>query len=205
MLRIALPKGRLGEKAYQLLADAGYACPEVMGNSRKLLFENAGMGVTYFWVKPSDAAIYVARGAADLGVCGKDTLMEQGPDVYELMDLGIGKCRMAVAAMKGFEDDPAQVLKVATKFPRVAQRWYEDLGRSIDIIELSGSIELAPLLKLSDVIVDIVETGATLRENNLEPTATLFDISARLIANKAAYQFKQQTITRLLAGLEQAV
>ncbi len=202
MLRIALPKGRLGEKAYDLMARAGYPCPELTQNSRKLLFENAERGVTYFWVKPSDAAIYVARGAADLGVCGKDTLMEQQPDIYELLDLGIGRCRMAVAAKKGFVDDPGRTLKVATKFPRVAQQWFENMGRSIDIIKLSGSIELAPLLKLSDVIVDIVETGTTLRENDLEPTDTLFDISARLIANKAAYQFKQETMNRLVAGLE---
>ena len=205
MLRIALPKGRLGDKAYAWMAQAGYPCPELLEDGRKLLFENPEMGVTYFWVKPSDAAIYVARGAADLGVCGKDTLMEQQPDVYELLDLGIGRCRMAVAAIKGFEDDPARTLKVATKFPRVAQQWYGDMGRSIDIIRLSGSIELAPLLKLSDVIVDIVETGTTLKENNLEPTATLFDISARLIANKAAYQFKQDTINRLKQGLERIV
>ncbi len=205
MLSIALPKGRLGEKAYRLFEQAGYPCPEALENNRKLLFENKEAGVTYFWVKPADGAIYVARGAADLGVCGRDTLMEQSPDVYELMDLNIGRCVRAVAAMKGFADDPARTLKVATKFPRGAHRWYEQRGRSIDIIRLSGSIELAPLLKLSDVIVDIVETGTTLRENNLERTATLFEISARLIANKAAFQFKQGAISSLLKGLEDIV
>jgi len=205
MLNIALPKGRLGEKAYDVFARAGYPCPELLSDSRKLLFENPQQGVCYFWVKPADAAIYVARGVADLGVCGKDILMEQSPDVYELMDLGIGRCRMDVAAMKDFADDPARTLRVATKFPRVARWWYDALGRTIDIIQLSGSIELAPLLKLSDVIVDIVETGATLRENGLESRETLFDISARLIAGRAAYQFKQQEIETLMNRMREAL
>lgn len=202
MINIALPKGRLGEKAYQLFERAGYGCPEALGDSRRLLFENAAKGVCFFWVKPADAAIYVARGAADLGVCGKDLLCEQRMDLYELLDLAIGRCRMCVAARQGFEDDPARRLRVATKFPRVAREYYEGLGRDIDVIELSGSIELAPLLGLSDVIVDIVETGATLRENGLVPTDTIFDISARLVAGKAAFQYKREAIGRLLAAME---
>ncbi len=205
MINIALPKGRLGEKAYQLFEQAGYGCPDMMDGSRRLLIENAGKGVCYFWVKPADAAIYVARGAADLGVCGKDVLEEQGPDVYELLDLNIGRCRMAVAAMNGYADDPGRTLRVATKFPGITRAYYEARGRAIDIIKLSGSIELAPLLKLSDVIVDIVETGATLRDNDLAPIAWIFDISARLIAGKAAFQFKQAEMLPLIRALREVL
>lgn len=201
MLNIALPKGRLGEKAYRLFEQAGLECPELLTDSRRLRFENPDKGVCYFWVKPADAAIYVARGVADLGVCGKDILMEQQSPVYELMDLGIGACRMAVAAKRGFAYDRGRTLRVATKFPQVARTYYEQLGLPIDIIPLTGSIELAPLLDLSDVIVDIVETGTTLRENDLVELDTIFPISARLIANRAAYQFKQQDILRVVDGL----
>ena len=155
MINIALPKGRLGEKVYSLLEAIGYGCPEMLDGSRKLIFENAENKVRYFWAKPSDVAIYVERGAADIGVVGKDILLEYSPDVYELCDLGFGKCRMAV--------------------------------------------EIAPLLDLSDVIVDIVETGATLRENGLEAFETICDISARLVANKAAYKFKSESINKLVA------
>ena len=196
-LNVALPKGRLGEKVYQLFAEAGFECPSILENSRKLIFENPETGVRYFWVKPSDVAIYVARGAADIGVAGKDILLEYRPDVYELMDLGIGKCRMAVAAPVGFAEDPARTLRVATKFSRIARDYYAGIGRDIDIIHLNGSIEIAPILGLSDVIVDIVETGATLRENDLAVVAEVLPISARLIANKAAYRFKSGEVDRL--------
>ncbi|MBQ5389786.1 MAG: ATP phosphoribosyltransferase, partial [Clostridia bacterium] len=185
MLNIALPKGRLGEKVYDMFEKAGFACPTIKENSRKLIFENEACGVRYFWVKPSDVAIYVERGAADIGVCGKDILLEYSPDVYELFDLGIGKCRMAVAAKNDFCDDPRRTLKVATKFQNIAKNYYDSLGRDIDIIHLNGSIEIAPILGLSDVIVDIVETGTTLKENDLSVVETVVPISARLIANKA--------------------
>ena len=194
MVNIALPKGRLGEKAYAALKKAGYACPAIEENSRKLVFENEEAGVRYFWVKPSDVAIYVERGAADLGIAGKDILLEYGPDVYELLDLKMGVCRMAVAAPRNFRDRVGATLRVATKFPHVAQKFYSGKCRDIDIIHLNGSIELAPILGLSDVIVDIVETGTTLKENGLEPVETIFPISARLIANKSAYRFKTDAI-----------
>ena len=180
MINVALPKGRLGEKVYKLFAAAGYECPELLEDSRKLIFENAEKGIRYFWVKPSDVSIYVERGAADIGVAGKDILLEYNPDVYELLDLDMGKCRMAVAAKKGFYDDGQKTLRVATKFTNIAARHYASLGREIDIIKLNGSIEIAPILGLSDVIVDIVETGKTLVENNLEVKATILPISARL-------------------------
>ena len=196
-LNIALPKGRLGEKAYALLERAGYACPSIKENNRKLIFENEETGVRYFWVKPSDVAIYVERGAADLGIVGKDILLEYAPDVYELLDLKMGKCRMAVAAKTDFRDDRRRTLVVATKFSNIAQTYYASRGRDIDIIHLNGSIELAPILGLSDVIVDIVETGTTLRENNLQPIETIVPISARLISNKASFKFKNEQIETL--------
>ena len=202
-LNIALPKGRLGEKAYRMLKESGYECPEIENPGRKLIFENPEKGVRYFWVKPSDVAIYVERGAADLGIVGKDILLEYDPDVYELLDLKMGKCRMAVAGKKDFRDPVGQTLKVATKFPNIATDYYNGKCRDIDIIKLNGSIELAPILDLSDVIVDIVETGTTLRENDLSVIETIVPISARLIANKAGYKFKSALIQPLIAGLAQ--
>ena len=198
MLNIALPKGRLGEKVYGMFEKAGFECPSIKENNRKLIFENEELGVRYFWVKPSDVAIYVERGAADIGVAGKDILLEYAPDIYELLDLGIGKCRMAVAAKNEFRDDPQRTLRVATKFSNIAAQYYQSKGRDIDIIHLNGSIELAPILDLSDVIVDIVETGTTLRENNLSVKEEIVPISARLIANKASYKFKGQEIDTLV-------
>lgn len=201
MLNIALPKGRLGETVYAMFERAGLECPSIRENNRKLIFENAACGVRYFWVKPSDVAIYVERGAADIGVAGKDILLEYAPDVYELSDLQIGKCRMAVAAKEGFRDDGRKTLKVATKFSNIAKNHYASIGRDIDIIRLNGSIELAPILGLSDVIVDIVETGTTLRENHLEVIDTIVDISARLIANKAEFKFKSEAIEQVINSL----
>lgn len=197
-LNIALPKGRLGEKVYAIFEKAGFPCPSIRENNRKLIFENEECGVRYFWVKPSDVAIYVERGAADIGVAGKDILLEYAPDVYELLDLDIGKCRMAVAAMADFRDDHERTLRVATKFSNIARNYYSAQGRDIDIIHLNGSIEIAPILGLSDVIVDIVETGTTLRENNLVVVETIVPISARLIANKASYQFRTEQIGKIM-------
>ncbi len=205
MLNIALPKGRLGEKVYEIFADAGLECPSILEKGRKLIFENEEKGIRYFWVKPSDVAIYVERGAADIGVAGKDILLEYSPDIYELLDLGIGKCRMCVAAKADFRDDPRKTLRVATKFVNVAKNYYTGLGRDIDIIRLNGSIEIAPILGLSDVIVDIVETGSTLRENNLRVTDEIFSISARLIANKASFKFKTEQIESALAAIEKEI
>ena len=201
MLNVALPKGRLGEKVYGMLEAAGYECPSIRENSRKLIFENPEKGVRYFWVKPSDVAIYVEHGAADIGIAGKDILLEYSPDVYELFDLDIGKCKMAVAAKKGFRDNPQNTLRVATKFTNITKEYYSSKGRDIDIIHLNGSIELAPILGLSDVIVDIVETGTTLKENNLEVVEDIVPISARLIANKPAFKFKGTMIEEIIKKL----
>lgn len=202
MVNIALPKGRLGEKVYQMFEVAGFDCPSIRETNRKLIFENEKTGVRFFWVKPSDVAIYVERGAADIGVAGKDILLEYEPKVYELLDLNLGKCRMAVAAKKEFRDDPEKTLRVATKFTNIATQYYRTHCRDIEIIKLNGSIELAPILGLSDVIVDIVETGTTLKENDLEPFETIVPISARLISNRVSYKFKQAQITAIVEGLK---
>ena len=201
VINVALPKGRLGEKVYEMFEAAGFDCPSIKENNRKLTFENEEKGIRFFWVKPSDVAIYVERGAADIGIAGKDILLEYRPDVYELLDLGIGKCRMAVAAKKGFRDNREKTLRVATKFTNIAREYYAGKGRDIDIIHLNGSIELAPILGLSDVIVDIVETGKTLLENDLVPMETVVPISARVIANKANFKFKSAKIEAIVNGL----
>jgi ATP phosphoribosyltransferase len=188
-----------------MFAKAGFECPELLEPGRKLIFDNEALGVRYFWVKPSDVAIYVERGAADIGVAGKDILLEYRPDVYELLDLKVGKCRMAVAAPDGFRDDMNRTLRVATKFSRIARDYYTSVGRDIDIIHLNGSIEIAPILGLSDVIVDIVETGTTLKENNLSVIEEIVPISARLIANKSGFKFRTEQIERLTGGLGKEV
>ncbi len=205
MINVALPKGRLGEKVYDMFEKSGFECPSIKENNRKLIFENEEVGVRYFWVKPSDVAIYVERGAADIGVAGKDILLEYEPDVYELLDLNIGKCRMAVAAKCDFRDNTDRTLRVATKFTNIAKNYYAGIGRDIDIIKLNGSIEIAPILDLSDVIVDIVETGKTLLENDLKPFTDIVPISARLIANKSSFKFKNEMIEKIRTGLEQQV
>ena len=205
MLNVALPKGRLGQKVYDMFEKAGFECPSIKENSRKLIFENEECGVRYFWVKPSDVAIYVERGAADVGVCGKDILLEYEPDVYELLDLNIGKCRMAVASKSDFRDNKSKTLKVATKFSNIAKNFYSKKGRDIDIIHLNGSIEIAPILGLSDVIVDIVETGSTLKENDLQVFETIIPISARFIANKSLYKFKEKQIIELTNDLNKQI
>ena len=205
MLNVALPKGRLGDKVYNLLAQVGYGCEENYNDTRKLVVENRQAGIRYFLVKPSDVAIYVEHGAADVGIVGKDILTESNPDVYELLDTGLGKCRMCVAGKQDFVEDTGRALRVATKFVNIAKDYYARQGRDIDIIKLNGSIELAPLLGLSDVIVDIVETGTTLKENDLKVITEFLPISARFIANKASYPFKKQALTTLLEKLQEVI
>ncbi len=202
MLNIALPKGRLGDKVYELFASIGYDCSEIYSDNRKLVFENEENGVRYLLVKPSDVAIYIAHGAADIGVVGKDILEEGDFDIYELLDLGLGKCNMCVAAPNDYVEDFDRPLRVATKFVNIAKNYYISLNREIEIIKLNGSIEIAPLLGLTDVIVDIVESGKTLKENNLRVYEQIMPISARLIANKSSYKFKGADIDRLMQRLE---
>ena len=203
MLNIALPKGRLGEKVYSMFEKAGFECPSIKENNRKLIFENKELKLRFFWVKPSDVAIYVEHGAADIGVAGKDILLEYEPDVYELLDLKIGKCKMAVAGKKDFSYDNLKTVRVATKFKNIAKSYYSKIGKDIDIIHLNGSIEIAPILGLSDVIVDIVETGTTLKENNLCVHEDIIPISARFIANKANFKFKGEKIEQIVKSLKE--
>ncbi len=205
MINIALPKGRLGEKVYKLLARVGYGCDEYSEESRKLVFKDSRGEVSYFWVKPADVSVYVELGAADIGVVGKDILNEYNPDVYELLDLGLGKCSMCVAAKSDWKDDISVPLRVATKFSHTAEKYFSGQGRDIEIIKLNGSIELGPVLGISDVIVDIVETGTTLRENDLKVFTKINDISARLISNKSAYKFKGGEIKNIVAKLAEVI
>ena len=204
-LNIALPKGRLGERVYEMFEKIGYGCPAIREKNRSLIFENEENKVRYFWSKPSDVAICVERGAADIGVVGKDILLEYEPDIYELLDMDTGKCRMCVAAKNTFHDNPEKTLRVATKFVNIARAHYAKKGRDIEICKLNGSIEIAPILGMTDVIVDIVETGTTLKENNLEVIETIVPISARLVANKASTKFKNEQIADIRRKLAEVV
>lgn len=205
MISVALPKGRLGEKAYSVFSAAGYGDADYADIGRKLSFRDQKSDTEYFWVKPSDVSVYVERGAADLGIAGKDVIDEENPDVYELMDLGIGKCRLCVAGKADFTDDLSRPLKVATKFVHCAENYYASIGRRITVIKLNGSVELAPVLGLSDVIFDIVETGGTLKANGLKILAEVGAVSARLIANKSAYKFKSRAVRDLADRLKAAL
>ncbi len=205
MLNVALPKGRLGDQVYALFSKIGYDCGAIYEGDRRLVLESPENDVRYLLVKPSDVAIYVEYGAADIGVVGKDILLDGNPDVYELLDLGIGKCRICVAGPEDFVEDRERVLRVATKFTTVAKNYYSSKNREIQIIKLNGSIELAPILGLTDVIVDIVESGRTLKENHLKVLETIVPISARLIANRASYLFKQDLIAQITKKLTEVL
>ena len=205
-ITFALAKGRLAKKAMEMLELAGITCEEMKDEtSRKLIFVNEELKLKFFLAKASDVPTYVEYGAADIGVVGKDTILEEGRNLYEVMDLGIGKCRMCVAGPANFADDESRALRVATKFVNIARDHYERRGRDIDIVKLNGSIELAPILGLSDVIVDIVETGTTLKENDLTVIEEFMPISARFIANKASYKFKYAQLTELLNKMKEAL
>ncbi len=204
-LKIALPKGRLGEKSYEILRKKGYGCKELEDKGRKLVFVDEEKGLEYFLVKPSDVPTYVQRGAADIGIVGKDTLLEEEADVYELLDLGFGKCKFAIAAPVGYKEKKDEKLVIATKYVNVAKKYFEKREREIDIVKLNGSVELGPLVNLSDVIIDIVETGSTLRENNLEVIEEIGDISARLIANKSSFKFNKEIITDLVKKVKEEI
>ena len=204
-LNIALPKGRMGEGALKLFEDAAICKPGVLEesrHSRKLVFEDETAGIRFYMVKPGDVDSYVEYGTADIGIVGRDVLLENGLDVMELTEENLGRCRLVVAGKAGFTEDTTIPLRVATKYPHITARHYAGKSQSVEIIELKGSVELAPLTGLADVIVDIVETGGTLRENNLTVLEEITDSSARVIANRAAFRFKNSEIKRVLAGLE---
>ncbi len=196
-IRIALPKGRIGDKLISILDKMGYEFSGSFNSERKLIKSDLNNSIDLFWVKPSDVSIYVEHGIADIGIVGKDTILEQNPDVYELSDLNIGNCRMVVAGINKEQVKYGIKLKVATKYPNIAEKYFNKKGVDIELINLNGSIEIAPLLGLSDVIVDIVETGTTLKENNLIIINTITNLSARLISNKTSYSFKKKTIDEI--------
>lgn len=203
MLNIALPKGRLGDSVLEKFARAGYVFPTLDKNDRRLVIPSVSGNASFFLVKPTDVPVYVEYGVADVGVAGRDVLMETGADVYELLDLEIGKCRLAVAAKNDFEDDTDRLLRVATKYPNVSKAYFAGRNRDIEVITLNGSIELAPILGLTDVILDIVETGKTLKENGLSVIQEVAQVSARLIANKPASKFKYKEVEALVNALRE--
>ena len=209
MLTIALSKGRLAEQAIELLEKAGYDCNAAKEKSRKLILEDPATGLRFIMAKPADVPTYVEYGAADIGVVGKDTLLEEGRQLYEVIDLGFGKCRMCVAGPKELKDgnlDKIPNKRVATKYPNITRAYFEGVkGESVEIIKLHGSIELAPLIGLSEVIVDIVESGRTLFENGLDVIETVADISARVVVNRVSMQMKSAEIRPLIDALKTQV
>lgn len=197
----ALAKGRLAEKSAELLQKCGIDCANILEPTRKLVLNDASGKYEFIFVKPSDVPVYVERGVADIGVVGKDTLMEEGADVYELADLGFAKCRLAVAGYPGFDLGDKTGLKVATKYGKIARRYFESKGQNVEIITLHGSIELGPIVGLSDVILDIVESGKTLKENGLCVLEEICDVSARLIVNKVSLKTKAKDIKPLVGKI----
>ena len=203
-INIALPKGRLLKKVYDLFKKIGYENKELLEDNRKLVFEDKG--VRYLIVKPSDVGIYVEKGVADIGIVGKDILLENSHDVYELLDLKFGKCKLCMASVKDYKEDIERRLRVATKYVNMSKKYFDSINRDVEIIKLNGSIELAPILNLSDVIIDIVETGSTLKENNLIVIKDIVDyISSRLIVNKVSFKFKNNLITEIVRNIEEVL
>ncbi len=200
MLHMALAKGRIAKTVMKRLAEGGFVFSDYSDDSRKLIFTDDKERIRVTFVKSPDVTVYVRRGAADAGIVGKDVLMEDGEeDVYEVMDLGIGKCRMAVSGIKGNQAVMnKRILTVASKYPTIARQYFAGRFQPIDIIKLNGSVELAPLVGLSDVIVDIVETGTTLKENGLEAYDYFMEFSARLICNKVSYKMKQEELKEFM-------
>lgn len=204
-IHIALAKGRIHKAVMKYLADSGYEFPTYSEESRRLIFEDAAGQLKVTLVKSPDVAVYVERGAADVGIVGKDVLLEEAPgaDVYEVMDLGIGCCRMAVAGIAGKKVDMTKRITIGTKYPRIARSYFEANHHSVDIIKLNGSVELAPIVGLSDVIVDIVETGNTLNANGLEVLNYFMDFSARMICNPVSFKMKYRDIQLLMDVIRQ--
>lgn len=203
-LTIALPKGRVLRAAAPLLAQAGAEVSVLLADDRTLVRESLSAGLRFLLLKPDDVPTYVEYGAADLGICGRDVLLERLSDVYQPLDLEIGKCRMVVAGVSG-RPSPVGVPRVATKYPRIAAEHFARRGVQADVIHVQGSVELAPLTGLSDLIVDLVETGATLTQNGLEEREQIARVSSVLIANRSAYKLQQDRILELVALLRKAV
>lgn len=208
-ITFALPKGRIMQDSMALFARIGITCPEMEEGSRKLVFENPASKYRFMAVRATDVPTYVEYGCADLGVVGKDTLLEQEKDLYEPLDLKFGYCRLVVAepAELRREDDPANWsnIRVATKYPNITERYFTAKGVQVELIKLYGSIELAPLVGLSERIVDLVSTGATLRENGLVEVETIAEVTSRLIVNRASLKTKHRRVIEIIEGLEKVV
>ncbi len=206
-ITIALAKGRLAKMSAKLFAACGLNTEELLSDSRKLVFHDEANQVNFLMVKPSDVPVYVDHGIADIGIVGKDTLMEARLPLYEMVDLKYAACSICVAGYAGERKKSitSNILRVATKYPNIAKMYYDAKGENIEIIKLNGSIELAPMLGLSDVIVDIVESGRTLKENGLSVLETVCGVSARLVVNRASLKTKSERITPLIAKVKQAI
>lgn len=205
IVSIALPKGRMTEDAVVLFKKAGISNDVLKDISRKLILEDNKNAIKFMLVKPMDVPTYVEHGAADLGVCGKDILLEQKKDLYEVLDLKFGFCRMVVAGPPNVKDSFLTNKRVATKFPNVAEEFFKKKGENVEIIKLNGSVELAPIVGLSEVIVDIVETGRTLKENGLVVIEEIFPSTARLIVNKASMKTKSERIKDIILKLREVI
>ena len=202
-LKVAMPKGRIYKAGLEAVPGSGVPIPSDFDDTRKLIIELPELGMEFIMAKPVDVPTYVEYGVADIGIVGKDVLMEENKDVYELLDLGIAKCRMSVIGMPDWK--PVINPRVATKYPNVASQYFREQGQQVEVIKLNGSIELAPLIGLADRIVDMVETGQTLRENGLVEMETIFGITSRLIANRVSYRMKNEAIQTLCDKLQNAI
>ncbi|CAM3594407.1 MULTISPECIES: ATP phosphoribosyltransferase [Saccharibacillus] len=203
VLKVAMPKGRIYKKAAQLFREAGIVIPDDVDDSRRLVIPIPEANMEFIMAKPVDVPTYVEYGVADIGIVGKDVLLEENRDVYELLDLGIARCRMSVIALP--DRQPGIHLRVATKYPNVAARYFREQGEQVEVIKLNGSIELAPLIGLADRIVDMVETGQTLKDNGLVELESIFGITSRLIANRVSYRMKNDAIQQLCDKLEKVM
>lgn len=208
-ITVALAKGRLANKAMELFEQMGISCEEMKDkSSRKLIFVNEELGIRFFLAKANDVPTYVEYGAADIGIVGKDTILEEGRKLYEVLDLKMGKCRMCVCGPREAKErlQHHELIRVATKYPRIAKDYfYNRKYQTVEIIKLNGSIELAPIVGLADVIVDIVETGSTLRENGLEVLEEVCGLSARMVVNQVSMKRENERISRIIKGIQQLV
>ncbi len=208
-ITIALAKGRLAKQSMKILNKLGITCPEMDDpDTRKLIFEDPEHGFRFFLAKANDVPTYVEYGAADIGIVGKDTIVEEGRSLYEALDLNLGKCRLCVAGPASAREslNNGSLIRVATKYPKIAKDYFNDTKhQTVEIIKLNGSIELAPIVGLSEVIVDIVETGSTLRENGLEVLEEILPLSARVVVNKVSMKMEQERITKLINDMRNIV
>ncbi|MEK5276833.1 MULTISPECIES: ATP phosphoribosyltransferase [Paenibacillus] len=203
ILKVAMPKGRIYEKAAELFRQAGLPIPPDGEASRKLVIPLPEAGMEFILAKPVDVPTYVEYGVADIGIVGKDVLLEEDRDVYELLDLGIARCRMSIIGLPNWQ--PGIQQRVATKYPNVASRYFREQGQQVEVVKLNGSIELAPLIGLADRIVDMVETGQTLRDNGLIEMTSIFEITSRLVANRVSYRMKNEEIQQLCDRLQAVI